>query len=321
MMSDIQVTVRCITYNHVAYIEQCLTSLVSQKTTFSYEVLVFDDASTDGTSDIVRRFAEEYPNIIVPVIHSSNHYSRGIDTDEGFLDLAKGKYVAFCEGDDYWCSDDKLQEQFDYMESHPDCRLHCHAVAEFDDQKQKIACIRKASDTEADVSLERVLFNFTSFGTNSMMYRRVDHELPKAFRGWGVGDYPRFIYSKLAGNIHYSTDIMSAYRTNVPGSWTSRNRSLSAKKRSTEMIAEGLHRADEYSGLEYHELFDWAAYLQKRDYLLASKEWNELTKGELSNYFHKDTFKKKLIAWARCFLPDAITQRLIDFEKARTGMK
>lgn len=314
-MSNIQVSVRCVTYNHVGYIAQCLESLVTQKTDFDYEVLVFDDASNDGTSDIVRMYAERYPDIVVPIIRTQNCYSRGLSADYNFLDYAKGRFIAVCEGDDYWCCESKLQQQFDYMALHPECLLLCSGVAEYDDTKQRIVSVRRAADAESNVKLERILFNFTSFGTNSMMYRRESHNLPEAFTGWGVGDYPRFIYSSIMGVVHYLPEVMSVYRINVPGSWTARNKDLSTKKKSTVMISKGLKAADQYSSFRYHYLFERAVYLQKRDYLLAAKDWRELTAGETALFFRNDSLKMKMIAWMRCFLPDSVVRILIDIDK------
>lgn len=315
-MGNVQVSVRCITYNHVNYIEQCLESLVSQKTTFDYEVLVFDDASNDGTSDIVRKYAQQYPDIVVPVIHKQNQNSIGSDADHNFLDYARGRYIAFCEGDDYWCCETKLQKQFDYMDTHPDCALLCSAVAEYDDGKQRIVGIRHADNDETDVKLERILHSFTSFGTSSMMYRREDHALPKEFTGWGVGDYPRFIHAAIVGKVHFFPEVMSAYRINVPGSWTTRNRNLDTKKRSMELLIEGLKAADEYSVFEYHGLFERAKYLQRRNYLLAARDWDELTSGETASFFRNDSLRMKAIAWVRCFFPDWAIDGLIEVEKA-----
>ena len=276
---------------------------------------MFDDASNDGTSDVVRSYAEQYPEIVVPFIHSENRHSKGLEADDGFLDLAKGDLIAFCEGDDYWCSEYKLQKQFDFMVAHPECTLCTHSVAEFDDKIQKVVAIRMVSDCECDVKLEQILFEFTSFGTNSMMYRRNDHSLPEAFNGWGVGDYPRFIYSALDGVVHFMPEVMSVYRTNVAGSWTKRNGTADKKCHSTALITEGLIAADEYSDREYSELFARAAYLQKRDCLLARREWRELTRGDTATFFHEDPFRKKAIAWVRCFLPDAVVRFLVDASK------
>lgn len=115
------VTILCLTYNHESYIRQCLDEFVMQQTNFRFEAIVHDDASTDSTTDIIREYAEKYPDIIKPIYETENQYSKH-DGSLGRIMTAAvhGKYVAFCEGDDYWTDPLKLQKQIDFLESHPD---------------------------------------------------------------------------------------------------------------------------------------------------------------------------------------------------------
>lgn len=123
----IMVTIRCLVYNHEPYLRQCLDGFVMQKTNFPFEAIVHDDASTDRSAEIIREYAEKYPNIIKPIFETENLYSRHDGTLRRTVDTyIKGKYVALCEGDDYWIDSYKLQKQVDYLESHPDCVYSCH---------------------------------------------------------------------------------------------------------------------------------------------------------------------------------------------------
>ena len=115
------VSIACNTYNHEKYIADALEGFVSQKTNFPFEVLVMDDASTDGTADIIREYEKKYPELIKPIYQTVNQYSKGLNPGKQNRDRAVGKYIALCEGDDYWIDDHKLQKQVDYMETHPDC--------------------------------------------------------------------------------------------------------------------------------------------------------------------------------------------------------
>lgn len=126
MEQEVKVSAICLTYNQKKYIRQCLDSMLSQKTTFRYEIIVHDDASTDGTSEIVMEYEKKYPNMIRPIYQMENQYSLGKWTVGFALEKARGVYLAFCEGDDYWFGETKLQQQFDYMESHPGCSLCFH---------------------------------------------------------------------------------------------------------------------------------------------------------------------------------------------------
>ena len=117
----LMVTVRCTAYNHESYIQQCLEGFVIQKTNFRFEVIVHDDASTDGTVTIIQEYAEKYPNIIKPIFETENQYSKRDGSLARIMDEhTHGKYVAFCEGDDYWVDPLKLQKQVDFLETHPE---------------------------------------------------------------------------------------------------------------------------------------------------------------------------------------------------------
>ena len=121
------VSIRCITYNHAPYIRQCLEGFVMQKTNFRFQAVVHDDASTDGTTEIVREYAEKYPDIIVPMYEEENRWSKHDGTLlTCMLPYLKGKYIAECEGDDYWTDPLKLQKQVDFMESHEDYSICIH---------------------------------------------------------------------------------------------------------------------------------------------------------------------------------------------------
>ena len=131
MISDMEqplVSICCITYNHAKYIRQCLEGFLMQKTSFSYEIVINDDCSTDGTTDIIREYEARYPNLISPIYHAENEYSKGV---RGMFATycfpkAKGKYIAMCEGDDYWIDPLKLQKQVDFMEENPDYSMCFH---------------------------------------------------------------------------------------------------------------------------------------------------------------------------------------------------
>ena len=120
----LMVTIQCLTYNHESYIRQCLDGFVMQKTNFNFEAIVHDDASTDGTALIIKEYAEKYPDIIKPIYETENQYSKKDGSlNRIMMEHTLGKYVAICEGDDYWIDSEKLQKQVDYMEKHPECGL------------------------------------------------------------------------------------------------------------------------------------------------------------------------------------------------------
>lgn len=118
--SPLMVTIRCLAYNHEPYIRQCLEGFVMQKTNFRFEAIVHDDASTDGTAAIIREYAKKYPDIIKPIFETENQYSKKDGSLRRIMDAhTHGKYVAICEGDDYWIDPLKLQKQVDFLERNP----------------------------------------------------------------------------------------------------------------------------------------------------------------------------------------------------------
>jgi len=117
-MSDIKVSICCLAYNHEPYIRQCLEGFVMQKCNFTFEVLIHDDASKDKTASIIREYEAKYPDIIKPIYQTVNQYSIGVSaTKKHNFPRSKGKYIAICEGDDYWTDPLKLQKQVDFLEA------------------------------------------------------------------------------------------------------------------------------------------------------------------------------------------------------------
>ena len=128
---DYMVLIRCFTYNHEAYIEDALKGFVMQKTNFPFVAVVVDDASTDRTADIIRKYEKEYPDIIKGVYLKENHYSqkkKKAPYIQPWRDRCK--YEAICEGDDYWIDPLKLQKQVDFLERNNDYVLsYCIVTA------------------------------------------------------------------------------------------------------------------------------------------------------------------------------------------------
>lgn len=126
----------CPTYNQEAFIAQTLDGFLAQQTDFDFEILINDDASTDGTARIIAEYAERYAHIIRPFYQTENQYRQGKPCVPELFVKARGRYIAFCEGDDYWTDPRKLQLQVDFLESHPDYVITYHDAIAFDDKGQ-----------------------------------------------------------------------------------------------------------------------------------------------------------------------------------------
>ena len=124
MTNDPLISISCITYNHEKYIRQCLEGFLIQETIFPFEILIYDDASIDGTTEIIKEYVTKYSDIIKPIYQVENQYSKGVFIPATYnWPRAKGKYIAPCEGDDYWIDPYKLQKQVDFMEANSEYGL------------------------------------------------------------------------------------------------------------------------------------------------------------------------------------------------------
>ena len=226
---EVMVSICCLAYNHELYIRQCLDGFLMQKTTFRFEVLIHDDASTDRTAEIIREYEKKYPDIIKPIYQEENQYSKGIRISHVFqYPRAKGKYIALCEGDDYWIDDQKLQKQFDALEENPNCFFCAHRVYVecFDDEKNNYY-LPKGDECKGIISSD-VFFDLASnyqIQTSSYFFLNLPEmkngDYPEFFSVIDVGDTPLMLLFASKSNLYYYDDIMSCYRSGTPNGWTS----------------------------------------------------------------------------------------------------
>lgn len=236
----IKVSVLCTAYNQEDYIEETLKGFVNQKTDFKFEVLINDDCSTDNTKNIIKKYQQLYPNIIKPIYQVENQYSKNVFiTKDILLPLAKGKYIALCEGDDYWIDCLKLQKQCDYMDSHENCSLCIHNSIQVDSMSNFV-CNHIITDTDSNIDCEKVLLGGGRFCmTNSIMAPR-DLALSIPDYGTRYYDYVWQAYFASRGETYCFSEYMSAYRLNAKGSWSeemNKNNSMKHVKFIDEQIS------------------------------------------------------------------------------------
>ena len=221
--SPLMVTIRCITYNHEPYIRKCLEGFVMQKTNFRFEAIVHDDASTDGTAAIIREYAEKYPNIIKPILETENQYSK----HDGSLDRimnehTHGKYVAMCEGDDYWTDPLKLQKQVDFLEKNPEYGM-VHTYFNYVDTENNIIppptqFYEKLKDRIFDGYIwDYYLVNAGFILTCTCMFRKaLYNDDEKTFFDHGL-----FMMIARQAKVYCLREITSAYRRTPTGAMMS----------------------------------------------------------------------------------------------------
>ncbi|MCQ2743335.1 MAG: glycosyltransferase [bacterium] len=222
MDNEIKVSIHCITYNHAKFIRQALDGFVMQKTNFKFEVLIHDDASTDGTAEIIKEYEKKYPNIIKPIYQTENQWSKGVSISKIFQwPRIQGKYVALCEGDDYWTDPHKLQKQVDFLEAHPEYSICFHPVQviwENGEHKSSIYPSKSKIKRCMKNPFEQLL-KVNYIQTNSVMYRwRKD--ICEVFPDKIIpGDWYMHLVHAQVGKISYLPDVMSVYRKHEGGIW------------------------------------------------------------------------------------------------------
>ena len=166
------VSIQCITFNQEAYIAQALDSFLMQETTFPFQVVVHDDASTDNTPNIIREYEAKYPLIIKPIYEVENQYSKHDGSLGNVLKpCLTGRFVAFCEGDDYWINPLKLQKQVDFLLANPDCSM-CFHRAELKFEKDGLSCNLKCDDIECREYAPKEMLEKWIVPTASVVLRR-----------------------------------------------------------------------------------------------------------------------------------------------------
>lgn len=235
-MSEVTVSIICNAYNHESYIRDALDGFVMQKTNFAFEILIHDDASTDKTADIIREYEAKYPNLIKPIYQTENQYSKGIGAPRIYQESrVKGKYIAFCEGDDYWTDPLKLQRQYDALEAHPGVDICAHAAIAVEADTGNALRYISPENHETILSASDVINGGGGYvATASLMYRAALNDNPPSFRQLMRLDYTLQIHGSLRGGMIYLPDCMCVYRVMSKGSWTSRMAADKSKREKHE---------------------------------------------------------------------------------------
>lgn len=237
------------TYNHSKFVAQSIESVLAQETEFQYVLTIIDDCSTDGTQDIVRSYAERYPNqirtVLSPVHIGIIHKDR---VSLKALERSEAKYIALLEGDDYWIDPLKLKKQVAYFEASPECAICFHnavMLREDSDEPPRQVC---PPDQRQRSTLEDILKeNFIP--TCSVMFR---NGLLSKWPGWlydlPFGDWPLHVLNAEHGYIGYINEVMAAYRVHGGGSWSSL-----ALERQLPHLIKFLGLIDAHLNFKYHQ--------------------------------------------------------------------
>ena len=275
------VSVVALTYNHAAFLAHCLDSILAQQVGFPYEVVLHDDASTDGTTEIVRDYAARYPDVIRPIIQAENQYSkeRGRVTRIVY-GAARGKYIALCEGDDYWTDPMKLQKQVDAMEADP------QAVGCFTDAWNEQDGVRTSyldgiyAKPPASRTLgQREMVLGQNIPTCTFLFRRdALFPLPDILNQAPVGDTVLYVHLTAKGHIRY-LPVHTAVRAMHPGGVHSQSGRLSRIKVKEKLwplldgMTGGRYKADLERMLDLMYPKEWEAAMEAGDQAVLKHIW------------------------------------------------
>lgn len=312
-MDNILVSISCITYNHSAYIRQCLDGMLMQQTTFNFEILIHDDCSTDGTDDIIREYASKYPQIIKPLFEEENQYQQGkpIGTAVWNLPRAKGKYIAMCEGDDYWTDPLKLQKQVDFMEANPEYGL-CYTDFNFCDEFGNITeeSHFKTSQCKPILTFEEHLFSQGYIAPMTWLYRKDVYKsiTNDMLQGTADGTYVLALEFFAKSKVAYLSDTTATYRVHQGSA--SRPTSLQKRFNYLKSVYDTeMHYAIRYSMNkdvlyfikkdEFLELLPIALKINNDEYITASVQYSKEYNIDISRAYIQYQIEKELASIKR----------------------
>lgn len=236
------VSISCLTYNHGEFLKDALEGFLMQRTDFSFEILIHDDASCDDTTAIIEAYKEKYPEIIKPVFQKENLWSQGKRALSATFNFprAKGKYIAMCEGDDYWIEPTKLQRQVDFLEANPEY-IACVHGAYFFDEKSDARVPSKFEKVNEDFDLQMMkIFNESGgvYPSCSILMRNTPPFYPNELLRFPSGDLTLIVFLRLKGKIRFMKGLWAVYRIHSNGVYQGEERSIKNIIKNRYLIQE-----------------------------------------------------------------------------------
>ncbi|MBE5962344.1 MAG: glycosyltransferase [Lachnospiraceae bacterium] len=292
-MDEKWISICCITYNQEKYIIDAIESFLRQTIIGHCEILIHDDASQDNTVNIIKSYVEKYPNLIKFYGESKNQYQQGKQPMQKLFEQAKGKYIALCEGDDYWIDPYKLEKQFDFMEIHKQYSMCFHASKIYNQKIKQFLKSQHAYPNDCKSNIKDIIIKDGGFVPTASIFCRTDivKRIPKFYYNYTIGDYSLQVILAANGEVYYMDEEMSVYRRYTENSLVCEF--YSNKKNEIMMyrsMSNMLHDFSEYSNGKYDKIVEY-----KRDYyeykILETK--NQLFKILMSPY-RKFLFKQPI---------------------------
>lgn len=301
------VSINCITYNHEKYIAEAIEGFLMQKTTFDYEILIGEDCSTDGTREIVEKYVKDNPEKIKLITSEENVGAS--KNSLRLLENSSGKYIALCEGDDYWTNPFKLQKQVDYMEEHPECSLCFHAARIVRESGKELNNVFRPYTQNTISATEHIIGGGGEFcPTASLIFpRSLLQNIPDFLLRAHVGDYPLQMWLSSIGYAYYMDEFMSVYRRGALGSWTMSQNSghnvvekiIKLKKADINLLNE----FNEYSNYKYQNQVEKTIMKIEFEILLTQNRIREIKRSKYKRHLESKGITQKVKIYTRFYFP------------------
>lgn len=288
------VSISMVAFNAEAYLRDAIEGCLRQKVDFPFEIIIHDDASKDNTPEIIKEYAAIHPDIIIPVIQTENQFSQGIEIiAKNIVPKARGKYIAFVEGDDYWIDPEKLQNQIEFMESNSEASMCFTATKHVFLASTKQPRLKRYKKYDCVCDPKDVILKGGRLVdmVSAVVRRSVFDDTPDWYFHKQIWDITIPLLSLLQGNIQYLDRVTSVYRYGVPGSWTHYNVKYFDRRRiNLEKSIRFYDGFNQETHQKYHKLIDKKVNeLLVEILLLSSKEYKETT-----DYYSRLSTPKKL---------------------------
>ena len=208
-----------VTYNHERYIAEAIESVLSQRTQFGFELIISEDCSTDATRRIVQEYADKAPDRIRLMLSEKNLCSNMVT--ERAIAAARGDYIAFVDGDDYFASPDKLQRQADFLDAHPDYAMCYHNALNIKENGERMLAPYVKPQSPRLHDLASILAANPIPGSSPMIRRTALSAFPDWFEDAPFGDWALYIVAAQHGLIGYIDEPLSVYRRHAQSQWSS----------------------------------------------------------------------------------------------------
>ena len=299
------VSINCITYNHERYIADAIEGFLMQKTDFDFEIIIGEDCSTDNTMKIVQEYKQKHPDKIRVITSDKNV---GANKNERRVhENSRGKYIAICEGDDYWIDPLKLQKQVSYMENNPNCTLCFHSAQIIKANKKSTGKFLGLYSKGNNIYTAGGILSCGFIPTASFIYLKHIMEKPPQWYKEAIAlDLPLSLIVSSHGYAYYIDEVMSVYRTGIKGSimykWKKEN-SIKQNIELHEKYISILYYFNDYANYKFSYEVERAVLLRKFEILILENKMKEVKSSKYKEYFDAIGITKKVKIYSGYYFP------------------